>query len=219
MARLWHPTAHAVRPGALALPSQSPLAAWHAHNLPALGHGAAWRALASARSPPCARRSPGPTRPWCLCVAVVPPRRAAMAQRGVCATRPRRALSRPWLPRRSSRHGALPPALAHVPVGSSSWPPVPARPWCPCAHGPCVASPRRGRGTPTRRGPCVARPRPGVASAHVVAVPLRGAAPCPQLGPSTQPARPVRRVVPRRACDVPVYPLDYPRLTLVTRFT
>jgi hypothetical protein len=112
-----------------------------------------------------------------------------------------------------SRHGAL------------------ARPRHACLDAaPCTL--------PWRAAPCpgAAWPLRSAASAHAVVVPLRGVAPCPWLGPGARPACPARRVVPRRACDVPVYPLDYPvypldyplyplaysfypRLTLVTHFT
>jgi hypothetical protein len=127
---------------------------------------------------------------------------AAPPQRGS----PRPTSPLPW------RGGDAPARLARPCLWSSAaCPPRPARPPLPPVQPPLpspVPRPRRGlaatwpgslrprpwraRGSaPSLRAvppcaawcPCAARPRPGVASAHAAAVPLRGAAPCPRLGP------------------------------------
>jgi hypothetical protein len=173
----------------------------------------------------CARRSPPDALPW---RAARPG--AAGSRRGLPAAARRGALARRGAPELSSWHDARGAASAGHGAARSGFlrgavrgpthalpPPQrsPAPAWLGAAAR-IVPDPalrvRAACSRPAWHGPCAARPQQGTASACAAVVPLRGAAPCLRLGPSARPARPARRVVPSRACDVPVYPLDAPSI-------
>eukprot|EP00267_Zea_mays_P045523 XP_020397817.1 basic proline-rich protein-like [Zea mays] len=71
----------------------------------------------------------------------------------------------------------------------------------PVLARPPSARSRHARPGLGRRGPDTARPQLAWSWCPCVAWP-----PYSWLGPGARPARPTRSVVPRRACDVPVYP-------------
>jgi hypothetical protein len=104
----------------------------------------------------------------------------------------------------TARRGAAPCAAPARPtmVRRGAWPSA-ARPLRTRSRLPGAVRPLRGlelpvRGTSARP----ARGQHGVTPAQRG----RGTTPCPWLGPNAWPAHPTRRVVPRRACDMPVYP-------------
>jgi hypothetical protein len=146
---------------------------------------------------PLSRRGTAPTRharPGAVHGPAWPP---TLAWHGLCA----RVLAPP--PRlgpspRGVHDATLARVLSHLPAArplhsSTVVAPVLARP--PSARS------RHARPGLGRRGPDTARPQLAWSWCPCVAWP-----PYSWLGPGARPARPTRSVVPRRACDVPVYP-------------
>jgi hypothetical protein len=159
------------------------------------------------------RLGPGPARPRCPQHVQLGPYPAWLspAPRRPCpgaAVAPPTRSPGPGAPELSPARRAAPPDLAQ-PAMARGLAPVPAP---PCAahppgplrgRGPCPASsrPRRARSRPGARAPCpcpcpgaawrpcAARPRPGATLARAAAVPLRGVAPCPWLGPGVHAIR------------------------------